>query len=149
MRGARPRTVGRVSVEMSSTSRVLARLAPPPPPPLVAAAAALRHVRETLEAHGEPVFANLTVDRLGYVVRADAMFHELAWLEARGSRALRESAFAALVPELLAALARRAPTSGRTVHDAWLGQHEIRVRYWLMPGASPAHTDLSIYLQFD
>ncbi len=148
MRGARPRTVGRVSVEMSSTSRVLARLAPPPPPPLVAAAAALRHVRETLEAHGEPVFANLTVDRLGYVVRADAMFHELAWREARGSRALRESAFAALVPELLAALARRAPTSGRSVHDAWLGQHEIRVRYWLMPGASPAHTDLSIYMQF-
>ena len=144
--GAHPRTVGRVSVEMSSTSRVLARIAPPPP--LASAAAALRHLRETLEAHGEPAFANLTVDRLGYVVRADPMFHELAWLEARGSRALRESSFAALVPELLTALARRTPASGRTVHDAWLGQHEIRVRYWLMPGASPAHTDLSIYLQF-
>jgi hypothetical protein len=55
---------------------------------------------------------------------------------------------AALLPGLLDALARRASGSGRTVHDAWLGHHEVRVRYWLMPGAASGHTDLSIYLQF-
>ncbi len=109
---------------------------------------ALRHLREALEAHAEPVLANFTVDRLGYVVRADPRFHALAWLDARGSRVLRESTLAALLPGLLDALARRASGSGRTVHDAWLGHHEVRVRYWLMPGAASGHTDLSIYLQF-
>lgn len=114
----------------------------------VAAGPALRHLREVLEAYAGPVLTNFTVDRLGYVVRADPMFHELAWPDARGSRALRESTFAALLPDLVAALASRASGSGRTVHDAWLGHHEVRVRFWLMPGASPAHTELSIYLQF-
>ncbi|MBL8620382.1 MAG: hypothetical protein JNK64_03735 [Myxococcales bacterium] len=114
----------------------------------VPAGPALRHVREVLEAHAGPVLANFTVDRLGYVVRADPMFQELAWLDARASRVLRESTLAALVPDLLAALAGRGSGRGRTVHDAWLGNHEVRVRFWLMPGASPAHTELSIYLQF-
>ncbi len=110
--------------------------------------AALRHVRETLEAHGAPITANLTVDRLGYIVRADNTFHELAWLDARAARALRESTLAALAPALLADLARRAVGAGRTVHDAWLGGHEVRLRYWLMPSATAAHVDVSIYMQF-
>lgn len=109
---------------------------------------ALSHLREVLEVRGGPVLANFTVDRLGYVVRADAAFHELAWLDARASRVLRESTLAALLPDLLAALASRGSSRGRTVHDAWLGHHEIRVRYWLMAGASPGHTELSIYIQF-
>jgi hypothetical protein len=116
--------------------------------PIMPAGHALRHLREVLELHAGPVLANFTVDRRGDVGRAPPMFHQPAAPVPPRGRARRESTLAALLPELIAALALRAGGAGRTVHDAWLGHHEVRVRYWLMPGASRGHTELSIYVQF-
>ncbi|MBK7073614.1 MAG: hypothetical protein IPH44_15045 [Myxococcales bacterium] len=113
----------------------------PPPPPLTA----LTHVRAALAARDGLAHTNFTVTAAGAVVRADARFEALAWVAGAGTQ-LPATTLAMLAPSLLVALRRRPPGAPRSTHDVWVDGGALRIRYWLFTGATPALTDVSMYL---
>jgi hypothetical protein len=109
------------------------------------AARALAHLRAALAANDSVGHVNVSVTAAGLITGCDASFQRLAWVGAP-SAAFHATTFAILVPGLRAALRQRAPGAPRSIHDAWIADGAIRLRYWLFAGTTPALTDVSIYL---
>ena len=102
-------------------------------------------MRAALAARDGLAHTNFTVTAAGAVVRADARFEALAWVAGAGTQ-LPATTLAMLAPSLLVALRRRPPGAPRAPPPGWGDGGARRLPDWVVTGAPPALTDVSMYL---